>query len=101
MNPKILWCSGLALPVLLATAALTACGYKTNDYSRPPTAVALARYNPNGTPDTTHLAGGTGRGTTEASPSQDDVAFAVVRQPADGKIITAGRRFTTPASVVG
>src|SRR5438876_5801702 len=99
MNPKILWCSGLALAVLLATAALTACGYKTNDYSRPPTAVALARYNANGTPDKTNLVGGTGLVTTDVDTSQDDVAFATVLQP-DGKIIAVGTSFTTPARVV-
>ena len=100
MNPKILWCSGLALPVLLATAALTACGYKTTDYSRPSTAVALARSNANGTPDTANVVGGTGLVTTDVNTSQDDVAFAVVRQPVDGKIITVGTSFTTPASIV-
>jgi len=100
VNPKILWCSGLALPVLLATAALTACGYKTTDYSRPSTAVALARSNANGTPDTANVVGGTGLVTTDVNTSQDDVAFAVVRQPVDGKIITVGTSFTTPASIV-
>ena len=98
MNPKFSWCSGLALTVLLVSAALTACGYKTNDYSRAPTAVALARYNAaSGTPDTT--LGGTGLVTTEVSLSRDDVAFATVVQP-DGKIISVGTSFTTPKSVV-
>src|SRR2546427_3333282 len=100
MNPKISWSSGLALTVLLVSAALTACGYKTTTYSTPPTAVALARYNANGTPDITNLVGGTGLVTTDVNTSRDDIAFAVVRQPADGKIIAVGTSFTTPASVV-
>ena len=52
MNPKISWCSGLALTVLLVSAGLTACGYKANNYSRAPTAVAVARYNASGAPGT-------------------------------------------------
>ena len=100
MNPKISWRSGLALSVLLVFVALTACGYKTTVYFRAPTAVALARYNANGTPDTTNLVGGTGLVTTDVNSSRDDVAFAVVRQPADGKIIVVGTSFTTPSSIV-
>jgi len=102
MNPKISWCSGLALSVLLASVSLTACGYKTNDYSRAPTAVALARYNANGapgtpgTPDTNF--GTQGVVTTDVNPSQDDIAFATVLQ-SDGKIIVVGTSFTTPASI--
>src|SRR2546428_934397 len=99
MNPKISWCSGLALTVLLVSVALTACGYKTTTYSTPSTAVALARYNAtNGAPDTS-LPGGSGLVTTEVSPSRDDLAFAVVLQP-DGKIIAVGSSFTTPGSIV-
>src|SRR5438309_10664486 len=99
MNPKISWSSGLALTVLLVFVALTACGYKTTTYSQAPTAVALLRFNAtNGAPDTS--LGGSGLVTTEVSPSQDDIAFAVVRQPVDGKIIAVGTSFTTPASVV-
>src|SRR6266571_1180196 len=101
MNLKISWCSGPALAVLLVSAVLTACGYKTTTYSIPPTAVALQRYNasgtPAGTPDTS--LGGSGAVTTEVNPSRDDVAFAVVLQP-DGKIIVVGTSFTTPASIV-
>jgi uncharacterized delta-60 repeat protein len=100
MNPKISWSSGLALTVLLVSVALTACGYKTTTTYGAPIAVALARYNANGTPDTTNLVGGTGLVTTDVNTSQDDLAFAVVRQPADGKIIAVGTSFTTPASVV-
>jgi len=100
MNPKISGCSGLALTVLLVSAALTACGDKTNDSSRPSTAVAVARYNANGTPDTANLVGGTGLVTTDVNTSQDDIAFAVVRQPADGKIIAVGTSFSTPRSIV-
>src|SRR5882672_3690483 len=99
MNPKISWCSGLALTVLLVSVALTACGYKSNNYSRGPTAVAFARYNANGTPDTTNLVGGTGLVTTDVNTSQDDIAFAIVLQP-DGKIIAVGSSSTTPAKVV-
>src|SRR5437879_4015060 len=99
MNPKISRHPGLALFVLLVSAALAGCGYKTQDYSRVPTAVALLRFNAtNGTPDTT--LGGSGLVTTDVSTSQDDIAFAVVRQPADGKIITVGTSFTTPARIV-
>src|SRR5260221_7015237 len=90
MNPKISWCSGLALTVLLVSVVLTACGYKTQDYSRAETAVALLRYNANGTPDTTNLVGGTGLVTTDVNPFQNDLGFAVVLQPADGKIIAVG-----------
>src|SRR2546425_4831138 len=100
MNPKISWSSGLALTVVLVSAALTACGYKTTTTYGAPTAVALARYNANGTPDITNLVGGTGLVTTDVNTSQDDLAFAVVRQPADGKIIAVGTSFTAPASVV-
>src|SRR5207247_10168527 len=67
--------------------------------STPPTAVGLTRYNANGTPDITNLVGGTGLVTTDVTPSQDDIAFAVVVQ-ADGKIIAVGSSFTTPKSVV-
>src|SRR3989442_4321653 len=99
MNPKISWCSGLALSVLLVSVALTACGYKSTTYSRASTAVALLRFNAtNGTPDTS--LGGSGAVTTDVSPSRDDIAFAVVRQPVDGKIIAVGTSFTAPASVV-
>jgi len=99
MNLKISWCPGPALPVLLVCAALTACGGKTTTSSVGQTAVALARYNANGTPDTTNLVGGTGVVTTDVSTSQDDIAFATVLQ-SDGKIIVVGTSFTTPASIV-
>ena len=99
MNPKISWCSGLALPVLLVSAALTACGEKTTTTSREATAVALLRFNAtNGAPDTS--LGGSGMVTTKVSPSRDDVAFATVLQPTGGKIIVVGTSFTTPASIV-
>src|SRR2546426_7000183 len=98
MTPKISWSSGRALIVVLVSVTLTACGYKTTTYGAP-TAVALARYNANGTPDTTNLVGGTGLVTTDINTSQDDVAFATVLQP-DGKIIAVGTSFTTPASIV-
>src|SRR6266571_3003160 len=100
MNLKISWCWGLALPVLLVSAALTACSDKTTTSSTGQTAIALLRYNADGTPDITNLVGGTGLVTSDVNPSQDDLAFAVVRQPADGKIIAVGTSFTTPASVV-
>src|SRR6266581_6284486 len=100
MNLKISWCWGLALPVLLVSAALTACSDKTTTSSTGQTAIALLRYNADGTPDITNLVGGTGLVTSDVNPSQDDIAFAVVRQPADGKIIAVGTSFTTPASVV-
>jgi uncharacterized delta-60 repeat protein len=103
MDPKISWCSGLALTVLLVSVALTACGDKTTTTSRAPTAVALARYNANGapgTPGTLDTSFGTqGVVTTDINPSQDDIAFATVLQP-DGKIIAVGTSFTTPASIV-
>ena len=99
MNPKISWSSGLALTVLLVAVTLTACGYKSTTTYGAPTAVALARYNANGAPDTTNLVGGTGLVTTDVNTSQDDIAFATVLQP-DGKIIAVGTSFTTPASVV-
>jgi len=47
---------------------------------------ALARYNPNGTLDTTF--NGTGKVTTAIGPSWD-VAWALARQP-DGKLVAAG-----------
>jgi len=90
MNRKISWRSGRALPVLLVSAALTACSAKTPTGSTPETAVALLRYNANGTPDTTNLVGGTGLVTTDVNPFQNDLGFAVVLQPADGKIIAVG-----------
>ena len=99
MNPKISWSSGLALTVVLVSVTLTACGYKTTTSYGAPTAVALARYNANGTPDTTNLVGGTGLVTTDVNSSQDDLAFAVVLQP-DGKIIAVGTSFTMSDSVV-
>src|SRR6267154_2215901 len=87
MNPKISWSSGLALTVLLVSAALTACGYKTTTYSTPPTAVALARYNANGTPDT---AFGNNGITVTSLPSASAHGFAATLQ-ADGKLLVAGR----------
>src|SRR6266513_1271099 len=99
MNPKISWRSGLALSVLLVFVALTACGYKTTTNYRAPTAVGLARYNANGTPDTTNVVGGTGLVTTDIDTSQDDVGFATVLQP-DGQIIVVGTSCTPLASVV-
>ncbi|HMG58530.1 MAG TPA: hypothetical protein VK583_02290 [Burkholderiales bacterium] len=99
MNLKISWCSGLALTVLLVSVVLTACGEKTTTTSREATAVALLRFNANGTPDITNLVGGTGLVTTDVNPSQDDIAFATVLQP-DGKIIAVGTSFTTPARIV-
>ena len=99
MNPKISWSSGLALTVVLVSVTLTACGYKTTTSYGAPTAVALARYNANGTPDTTNLVGGTGLVTTDVNSSRDDLAFAVVLQP-DGKIIAVGTSFTMSDSVV-
>src|SRR6266853_2836007 len=89
MDLKISWRSGRALPVLLVSAALTACSAKTATNSTPETAVALLRYNANGTPDTS-LTGGIGLVTTDVNPSQSDLAFAVVLQPADHKIIAVG-----------
>src|SRR5438132_7813559 len=99
MNPKISWSSGLALTVVLVSVTLTACGYKTTTSYGAPTAVALARYNANGTPDTTNLVGGTGLVTTDVNSARDDLAFAVVLQP-DGKIIAVGTSFTMSDSVV-
>jgi uncharacterized delta-60 repeat protein len=96
MSLKISWCRGLALPVLLVSAALTACSQETTT-SQAQTAVALLRYNADGTPDTS-LAGGSGLVTTDVNPSQNDLAFAVVLQ-GDGKIIAVGNTFTTQASV--
>jgi uncharacterized delta-60 repeat protein len=49
---------------------------------------ALARYNTDGTPDTTF--GGDGKVTTNFTGG-DDFAFGVAVQPADGKIVAAGR----------
>src|SRR2546426_3459572 len=99
MNPKISWRSELALSGLFVSVASTACGYKSTTYSRASTAVALLRFNAtNGTPDTS--LGGSGAVTTDVSPSRDDIAFAVVRQPVDGKIIAVGTSFTAPASIV-
>src|SRR5437879_12823910 len=100
MNPKISWSSALARIVLLVSVALTACGYKTTTTYGAPTAVALARYNANGTPDLTTLAGGTGLVSTDDNTSQADLAFAGGRQPADGKTTAAATTFTTPATVV-
>jgi len=96
MNLKISWCRGLALPVLLASAALTACSETTTD-SPAQTAVALLRYNADGTPDTS-LAGGSGLVTTDVNPSQNDLAFAVLLQ-SGGRIIAVGNTFTTQASI--
>ncbi len=48
---------------------------------------ALARYNPNGTLDTTFS--GNGKATTDFAPTEQDVAFGVAIQ-ADGKIVAAG-----------
>jgi uncharacterized delta-60 repeat protein len=102
MNPKISLRSGLAL-VLLASVALAACGYKKDYSNRAPTAVALARYNAAGapgTPGTLDTSFGTqGVVKTDVNTSHDDIAFATVLQP-DGKIVTAGTTFTTPASIV-
>jgi uncharacterized delta-60 repeat protein len=98
MNLRISWCSGLTLPVLLVSAALTGCGEKTTTSSTGQTAVALLRYNANGAPDTS--LGGSGLVTTDVNPSRNDLAFAVVLQPADGKIIAVGNTFTTTASIV-
>jgi len=102
MNPKISWCSGLALTVLLVSAGLTACGYKANNYSRAPTAVAVARYNASGapgTPGTLDQGFGTqGIVTTDVDAFQDDIAFATVLQ--GGKVIAVGSSSTTPARVV-
>src|SRR5712692_8679883 len=90
MNLKISWCSGLALPVLLVSAALTACGGKaTTTNSSAQTAVALLRFNAiDGMPDTS-LIGGSGLVTTDVNPSQNDLAFAVLLQ-SDGRIIAVG-----------
>ena len=48
---------------------------------------ALARYNPNGTLDTTFS--GNGKATTDFTPGEQDVAFGVAIQ-ANGKIVAAG-----------
>ncbi len=96
MNRKISWCSGLALPVLLVSAALTACSGKTTTNSTVQTAVALLRFNAaDGAPDTS--LGGNGLVTTDVNPSQNDLAFAVLLQ--SGKIIAVGNTFTTQASI--
>ena len=52
------------------------------------TAFALARFNTNGTPDSTFGTGGTVR-TRIAGGSNDDVVWSLVTQP-DGKIVAAG-----------
>src|SRR5882672_9950135 len=96
MNLKISRCCGLVFPVLLASTALTACGEKATN-SQAPLAVALLRYNANGTPDTS-LTGGSGLVTTDVNPSQNDLGFAVLLQ-SDGRIIAVGNTFTTQASV--
>jgi uncharacterized delta-60 repeat protein len=102
MDLKISSCTGFALPVLLVSVALTACGDKTTTNSAP-LAVTLARYNATGapgTPGTPDTSFGTqGVVMTDVNASQDDIAFAVVLQP-DGKIIAVGSSFTAPASIV-
>jgi len=100
MDLKISSCTGFALPVLLLSVALTACGDKTTT-SGAPLAVTLARYNATGAPGTPDTSFGTqGVVTTDVNGSQDDIAFAVVVQPVDGKIIAVGSSFTAPASIV-
>jgi uncharacterized delta-60 repeat protein len=103
MDVKISSCTGFALPVLLLSVALIACGDKTTT-SEAPLAVTLARYNATGapgTPGTPDTGFGTrGVVTTDVNGSQDDIAFAVVVQPVDGKIIAVGSSFTAPASIV-
>ena len=100
MDVKISSCTGFALPVLLLSVALTACGDKTTT-SGAPLAVTLARYNATGAPGTPDTSFGTqGVVTTDVNGSQDDIAFAVVVQPVDGKIIAVGSSFTAPASIV-
>ncbi|TMH80809.1 MAG: hypothetical protein E6H49_08755, partial [Betaproteobacteria bacterium] len=103
MDLKISSCTGFALPVLLLSVALAACGDKTTTTNAAPTAVTLARYNATGatgapgTPDTGF--GTQGVVMTDVNASQDDIAFAVVLQP-DGKIIAVGSSFTAPASIM-
>src|SRR5437899_785740 len=104
MDLKISSCTGFALPVLLLSVALAACGDKTTTSNAAPTAVTLARYNATGAPGTPGTPD-TGFGTqgvvmTDVNGSQDDIAFAVVVQPVDGKIIAVGSSFTAPASGV-
>ncbi|TMH42196.1 MAG: hypothetical protein E6H56_05780 [Betaproteobacteria bacterium] len=103
MDLKISSCTGFALPVLLLSVALAACGDKTTTTNAAPTAVTLARYNATGAPGTPGTPD-TGFGTqgvvmTDVNASQDDIAFAVVLQP-DGKIIAVGSSFTAPASIM-
>src|SRR5437899_8283291 len=104
MDLKISSCTGFALPVLLLSVALAACGDKTTTSDAAPTAVTLAGYNAAGAPGTPGTPD-TGFGTqgvvmTDVNASQDDIAFAVVVQPVDGKIIAVGSSFTAPASIV-
>src|SRR6267142_4962781 len=100
MDVKISSCTGFALPVLLLSVALIACGDKTTT-SGAPLAVTLARYNATGAPGTPDTSfGPQGVVTTDVNASQDDIAFAVVVQPVDGKIIAVGSSFTAPASIV-
>jgi uncharacterized delta-60 repeat protein len=99
MDLKISSCTGFALPVLLLSVALIACGDNSTTTSAP-LAVTLARYNATGAPGTPDTSFGTqGVVTTDVNASQDDLAFAVVLQP-DGKIIAVGTFFTAPASIV-
>src|SRR5207249_4338042 len=69
--------------VLQPDGKLVAAGYA---YSASNTAVALVRYNANGSLDTSF---GTGGKVTTAIGSVDDEVFALVRQP-DGKLVAAG-----------
>jgi len=99
MDVKISSCTGFALPVLLLSVALIACGDKTTT-SGAPLAVTVARYNATGAPGTPDTSFGTqGVVMTDVNASQDDIAFAVVLQPG-GKIIAVGTSFTAPASIV-
>jgi uncharacterized delta-60 repeat protein len=101
MNFEISWRLGLALPVLLVSAALTACNSKTTTSPPAQTAIALARFNASdGTPDTSLIGGSGGLVTTDVNPSQNDLGFAVALQPLDGKIIAVGNTVTTQAAIV-
>lgn len=69
---------------LQSDGKIVASGQAQNSYGQ---AFALARYNPDGTLESTF---GTGGKVTTVFSGRDDAAHGVVIQPADGKIVAAG-----------
>jgi uncharacterized delta-60 repeat protein len=93
-GPRPTWQRAYALDAAIQPdGKVVALGYAWTKEIGPPREFALARYNTDGTLDTTF--GNGGKLTTDIDPAHNDFAWAIALQP-DGKIIAVGNSMINP-----